>query len=612
MTFLRSRAFRSLDDTYSSAGIARLTGLSRGRVSHLHGAKGPDALPVPDGEGSTESRPLWRGDTVARWCAAAGRRLPPQTAPWLLPGPDGPRLRPAGQQTLHLSQTNLPEAYAAFATRPVNVHIARYTDANGRGPSVWLATALIPSETSSLLGWPRPWPHGSPLNHLVHEILDGLDVDHHSSTDLLGTLVLLPTSAAPHYSALSGDVRLLDLYEADRLGEEDLHDRLRRLSPGDGELADLVTAIGHRLPWWPPGCAAPALVAAWAPDAQRAAQVPPPLADAQTFVRRCESAAAELTGTLSASVEELGTSWWHTAVSGWRPGGYPDHGALPKDCDPAAWQIAAQFNLPPAPDPTGDFWEGLEWVMEHAPSRRLAQDAQKIYGDPNSAGTVVLDLATLPKQVRTILGHRTLPAGEGPVNHRGQRVLDALDAHPSASAGTVLGTWPQLGGPIWCATSPGTTLMALHVPRTQPGPATEDGDATVGAPLEIVIARSETAQPGNPAPVVGMVVTDHDRLQLLPAQGGPAEVAAAVEHAVWHPGDQTLVVGLMPSRNQALVAAVEALVETGPRLTPWSQLAVLVASHPEQPGEDEFIEYCPYCNRHSAAAAKPALQVEPQ
>ncbi|MFF3730761.1 hypothetical protein ACFYXM_10690 [Streptomyces sp. NPDC002476] len=74
------------------------------------------------------------------------------------------------------------------------------------------------------------------------------------------------------------------------------------------------------------------------------------------------------------------------------------------------------------------------------------------------------------------------------------------------------------------------------------------------------------------------------------------EIAAAIEHAVWHPGKPTLVVGLPPSSNAPLVAAVDALVETGPRAIPWEQLTALVGPH-----STDF--YCSYCQPHEADGA---------
>ncbi|MGA5566631.1 hypothetical protein ACPCUV_36440 [Streptomyces platensis] len=545
----------------------------------------------PDAEASTPARPLWRGDTVARWCARSGRRLPPRTASWLLPGPDGPHLRRDGHTTLQLRQEDLPD-HPDLQRPPIDVHVARYTTPGVYEPHVWVVTVLAPGQTNTLLGWPHAWPHGNPLRHLVHEILTDIDTDRDPSVagGLLGTLVLLPTLAEPQYTSLFWEVRLLDLYteDADDQSDEDLQRRMRRLRPSDVELSDLVRALGHKLPWWPPGCATPGLAASWSPDGPRAPEhVPPPLAGAQAFLRRCHSAAADLDSTLRTSVLELGNSLWHQAISGWTRGGYPDHGTLPENCDAAIWQTAVEFNLEPAPATSGDFWDGLEWVMEHAPSQRLAADALRYFGDPSSAGTVVVDTAHLPQPIKAALTeHVSTNTPEGPNgSYRAQRVLDALDAHPHTAAGSVLGTWPTPVGPAWCAASPEPQLTALHVPRTMPAP----GPPT-GTPLEAVLLR--TAEPGAypSAPAIGFVVTDQDQVMLLPGKGHAADLAAAIEHAVWHPGEQTLVVGLTHSTNERLTAAVEALVETGPRTTPWEQLTALVGPHPND-------MYCPYCRR---------------
>ncbi|MEU5436404.1 hypothetical protein AB0G73_23920 [Streptomyces sp. NPDC020719] len=597
MVFLRTRTYRSLADTYSSADIARLTGLSRGRIAQLRSCAEPDALPEPDAEQSTKTRPLWRGDTVARWCARTGRRLPPRTAPWLLPGPDGPHLRRDSHTTLHLHQDGLNAVDARIRhdlERPaIDVHVARYTPPASEGPSVWLAAVLAPGQWRSLMGWPPLWPHGDPLNHLIQEIARDAEPHPEAHSDLLGTLVLLPTLAEPEYTLFPPEVRLLDLYSSDLAGEqqEDLHHRMRRLRADDEELHDLVTALGHRLPWWPPGCATPLLAASWTPGAPRHQDVPPPLAEAQAFVRRCESAADDLTGSLRASVLELGISRWDSSLSGWRPGEDPSHGQLPKGCPPDVWQLAVEFSLPPAPAMTGDFWEGLEWLMEHAPSPRLAQDALAYFGDPGSAGVAAVDTALLPHPVKNALtAHITAATATG--SHRAQRVLDALDDHPDAAAGTQLGHWPAPTGPVWCATSHDDRLIALHVPRRMPAP-----DESTGKPLEIVLLRTASATHHPPAPAVGFVVTDRDQLMLLPALGKPEALAAAIEHTVWHPGIATLVVGLMPSSNEPLVAAVEALLQTGPRTTGFDQLTALVGPHPQR-------GYCSYCRKLGSDASR--------
>ncbi|MCX4826718.1 hypothetical protein OG883_44560 [Streptomyces sp. NBC_01142] len=572
-----TRTNHRLADAYSGADIARLTGLTRGRVSQLRSADESDALPEPDAPGSTPTRPLWRGDTVARWCARTGRRLPPCTASWLMPGPDGPHLRRESQRTLRLQQDDLPDN-PDLRRPPIDVHVARYTAAGDSGPSVWLVTVLAPGEMRRLLGWPHGWPHGSPLDHLVREILADFEPDHRADTDLLGTLVLLPTIAEPEYGSMSGDVRMLQLHKDD-VGDRDadrLHGRLRQLRPSADELRDLAQALGHRLPWWPPGCATPALVSSWAPDALRPPEhVPPPLAGAQAFLRRCESAAAELHGSLRDSVLELGRHRWNRATSGWRGDVFPDHGALPKDCDPEIWQVAVEFNLPPVSATSGDFDEGLEWVMDHAPSQRLARDAERTFGDPGSSGTVLINTNSLPSQLRSLFtNHVTSAVASG--SYRAQRVLDALDAHPGAAAGALLGTWPAITGPAWCATSPGTGLVALHVPRVMPAHA-----SSAGAPLEVVLLRTEpVGSYGQPAPAIGFVITEQDQVLLLPAQGRPVDLAAAIEHAVWHPDVPTPLHGLAPSSNESLVTAVDALVETGPRVTPWEQLTALVAPPP--------------------------------
>ncbi|MCZ0984359.1 hypothetical protein O1L60_47240 [Streptomyces diastatochromogenes] len=318
------------------------------------------------------------------------------------------------------------------------------------------------------------------------------------------------------------------------------------------------------------------------------------MAEAQAFLRRCESAAAELQGTLRDSVLKLGMSRWYMATSGWRRGTLPDHAALPKDCDARIWQVAVEFNLPPIPATSSGYEEGLEWVMDHAPSQRLAHDALRSFADPSSAGTVLIDTNQLPPQLRARFIDRITPAGPSG-SYRAQRVLDALDAHPAAAAGSTLGTWPAATGPAWCATSSGTGLVALHVPRAMTGLT-----SSAGSPLEVVLLRTEPVGGyGQSAPAVGFVITDQDRILLLPAQGLPVELAAAIEHAVWHPEVPTPLQGLARSANESLVAAVDALVETGPRVTPWEELAALVRPRPCQG------DYFPCCGAVAAAAGQP-------
>ncbi|MGX1887570.1 hypothetical protein [Streptomyces sp. NPDC055287] len=81
-----------------------------------------------------------------------------------------------------------------------------------------------------------------------------------------------------------------------------------------------------------------------------------------------------------------------------------------------------------------------------------------------------------------------------------------------------------------------------------PGPS-------IGAPLETVLLRTESVGDYPPAPAIGFMVTDQDRVPVLPVQGGAVELAAAIELAVWHPGVPSLDVGLTPSSNESLIAA---------------------------------------------------------
>ncbi|MCX4673620.1 hypothetical protein OG453_44500 [Streptomyces sp. NBC_01381] len=595
MNLLRSRGtLRNLPPACSSADIARMTGLSKGRITQLRspGTAGTATpLPVPDAEDSTEERPLWRGRTVARWCAASGRRLPVHVASWLLPGPDGPHLEHSGQRTVQLCQE--PGVDADMRRAPVDVHVASYTPHGGpgSGPSLWLATVMAPGESARLLGWPPAWPYGSPLQHLVHELLAGLDPYEEAQGALLGTLVILPTEAEPSFSSYAGLVRLLDLHRSDTTGADelkDLVDRMRQVPAGADEFNDIAAAIGHRLPWWPAGCATPPLVTAWRPGIQLTEPLPPPLAEADAFRRRCEASADRLTGDLAASVRELGDSRWGQASDAWRPGALPDRTALPADCDESVWQVPVRFTLAPEQHAyNGDFWQGLRWLMEHAPSQRLARDAHRIFGDPDSARTVVIDTAQLPACAAPRLTE-AVKAAPASGSYRAQLVLDALDAHPLGAAGAVLGTWPAFAGPGWCATAPGTSLVALHVPRALPA-----FDTTMGAPLETVMLRTVKSDGRyGPAPVIALVVTDQDQLVVLPECGDAADLAAAIEHVVWHPVTPVHLVGLAPSMNEELTGAVKSLIDTTTRSTPWEQLTRLVGPHPED-------GYCMYCRKRS-------------
>ncbi|MFD4475871.1 hypothetical protein ACFWPU_07120 [Streptomyces sp. NPDC058471] len=583
MNLLRSRsAHTTLAPVYSSADIARLTGLSKGRITQLRSpetAGTATLLPTPDAEDSTQERPLWRGSTVARWCASSGRRLPPHMASWMLPGPDGPHLEHSEQRTVQLRQE--PNVDADMRRPPIDVHVASYrpTDGPGSGPSVWLATVMAPGESARLLGWPPAWRRGSPLQDLVHQLLASLDTHHNAQSALLGTLVILPTEAEPSYSSYAGLVRVLDLYRSDKTGADelkDLADRMRQRPAHADEFTDLAAAIGHRLPWWPAGCATPPLVTAWQPGTQLTETIPPPLAEADSFRRRCAATADQLGGDLAASVRELGDSRWGQASDSWRPGAVPDVSALPKECDETVWQVPVRFTLARERHAyNGDFWQGLNWLMEHAPSQRLARDAHRIFGDPDSARTVMIDTAQLPACAAHHLTQAVKPAEAGG-SYRARLVLDALDAQSLCATGARLGTWPTQAGPAWCATDPDTSLIALHVPRALPAPGTD-----AGAPLETVVLRTVSTQGHyGPAPAIALVVTDQDRLMILPECGAAADIAAVIEHVVWHPGVAVHLVGLAASLNEKLTGAVQSLIDTTARSTPWEQLAQLVGPHP--------------------------------
>ncbi|MEU5958186.1 hypothetical protein [Streptomyces sp. NPDC047525] len=479
-----------------------------------------------------------------------------------------------------------PDVDVEMRRPPVDVHVVSYSPQGGpgTGPSLWLVTVMAPGEGSRLFGWPPSWPHGTPLQHLVHKLLS--DSDEEAQGALLGTLVILPTESEPGYTSHSSLVRLIDLYRSETKNADELHDlvhRARQVPVHADELGDLAAAINERLPWWPAGCATPPLVTAWQPGTQLTEALPPPLAEADAFRRRCAATADQLSGDLAASVRELGDSRWGMASDGWRPGALPDWSALPADCDETVWQVPVRFTLAHERHAyTGDFWQGLNWLMENAPSQRLAHDAHRYFGDPDSARAVLVDTAGLPASAAHHLNASVKPV-QASKSYRAQLVLSALDAHPRSAAGVALGTWPALAGPAWCATMPDSNLIALHVPRALP-----DTEAA-GVPLEIVVLRTEKADGRyEPAPAIALVVTDQDNLLVLPECGDADDIAAVIEHVIWHPGVAVHLVGLAPSLNRNLIDVVQSLIDTTARSTPWDQLARLVGPH----SADHACIYC--------------------
>ncbi|MFF2620061.1 hypothetical protein [Kitasatospora sp. NPDC058046] len=602
---------RPMPDSYAIADIASLTGLHRSRISQLHQSNAPDSLPRPDGADSTEARPRWAPETIARWCAKVGRRLDPEIASWLTPGPDGPHLRRADEHIVRLDPDPSAGALGRLAPQPLALHVTHYAPVSGSGPSVWLVTPLAPTETIHLLGWPPRWPHGHPLAHLVHEILADHDGPLPRRGDaLLGTLVLLPTTAKPDHHPLAAEARLLDLYSSDidQPGRQrgDVHDRLRiSRRRGDDELLDLVRAIGHRLPLWHAGCATIELISAWEPeraDHLVPGRLPPPLAPEWSFLQRCEATARTVDDTLAESLHQLGAWRWDTASHDWQPGpyGYLD---LPEGCDPQVWQRPVAFELPPRQPVNGDFWQALEWLMEESPSRLLAENAADYYGDPASAGIAVVDPLLLPQPARDHLAQGITPAPKSS-SYRAHRVVEAFDnaCLSGAARGADLGRWPLPGGPTWCATAEGTALVAVHVPRRTPAPhepvtapvgldsagaPAGPDEVPVGQPLEVVFVPTAT-----PAVFVGLVLTDTDQTLMLPALGDAETLAAAVEHVAWHPGERALPVGLPRARSRALVTAIAARLLAGTACVGWQELTLLVGEHDKRP--------CHYCTRRPA------------
>ncbi|MEV0498099.1 hypothetical protein AB0I84_10910 [Streptomyces spectabilis] len=92
--------------------------------------------------------------------------------------------------------------------------------------------------------------------------------------------------------------------------------------------------------------------------------------------------------------------------------------------------------------------------MDHAPSRRLAADAHRIFRDPDSARTVVIDTTHLPDSAAAQLTGALTPGRAGPKSPRPLRP-GRPRRPPLGVTGACLGTWPALTGPAWCATAPG-------------------------------------------------------------------------------------------------------------------------------------------------------------
>ncbi|MFJ5829540.1 hypothetical protein [Streptomyces sp. NPDC093089] len=85
------------------------------------------------------------------------------------------------------------------------------------------------------------------------------------------------------------------------------------------------------------------------------------------------------------------------------------------------------------------------------------------------------------------------------------------------------------------------------------------------------------------------MTTDRDRVVILPDCSEADRLAAVIEYTVWHSGSTVNVVGLVPSLNEKLIEAVESLLNTTPRTTPWNQLERLAGPHPQR----EACYYCP-------------------
>ncbi|MFD8698949.1 hypothetical protein [Kitasatospora purpeofusca] len=504
-----------------------------------------------------------------------------------------------------------------MAADPISLHVTCYQNADRLGGAeVWLVTPLAPSESIDLLGWPPGWPNGSPLADLVVQLIDDFDNPVRWKPDaLMGTLVLLPTTAHGSFREASDDVRMMELYSSDANPAPcrgDLHERLRHVHRSNGrELLDLVAAIGHRLPLWPAGCATTELVATWEldPEVRISGGLPPPLESVRAFAQRCESVARSQADPISASLRALGSAWWTISAGRWAQGNQHS-GALPEKCDPAVWQVPVQFQLPTTVAYVGPLFDGLDWLMEQSPSRRLAEDALAIFGDPSSAGIAVMDLDSLPRQVRALLEQGTRPSKHPPTSLRARRVVEALDHFPGAVHGVRTLEWVQPGGPVWCADIEGTSLFAFHVSRRAaaeaesvytpvghsgpvPGPTNQ---SQVGRAIEVAFVPTVSGG-GASRGAVGFIITDSDQLLLLPAIGDAGELASAIEHMTWHEGRRSLPVGLPPVHSRQLANAVAARLQGKTALVSWERLGVMVGDHPDERA------YCYYCRQQEGGDA---------
>lgn len=553
---------------YGSVGLqelARLAGLSRSRISQLK-----DQLPDPDASDSTDKRPRWQRETAVRGLVSLGRRPEPTEASWLLPGPDGPRLTFVGGEVMAVAGARLLSQYDQMET--LRVHVRTYVDPATQR-KLWLATPLLPTEIWKLTA--ATGPQQRPLERLAAVLVDQDDALG-PPLQVPGTIVLLPTSTSsgsvlwdPNPPQIADVVRTRTGVNID-----DLH------SANDpDELRNVVTAIGHRLPLWPPDCATAELVALWRPEPAPAVrcEIPPLMEDAWRYHELCRATANRAPQPLAPLIKEMGRTYWDSKLPHYVKYSPDRSGWVPEQYDDTIWTPALDVRLPDIThDPSVDWWDAASWVLavDDVPAW-LADATAQYYGDPDSVGVIALQLANLPTQAVAVLGGAGQPAGEGQRSQRARRVEDAL-----AGFGPVrVDHWPTASPVHWRART--DACIAVHVPRLVAPPE------AIGEPLEIGIVATRES----PERAAGVIITVTGQVALLPNIGGAGHLAAAIEHLVWHPGLPVPLCGLYDNAaSEPLRDAIDALIASGGRTVPWRQLAGLVGEHPTP---NCFIAGCP-------------------
>jgi len=550
------------------ADVAQVAGWHRTRISQLR-----DSMPPADGIGSTEARPRWSGSTIAEFLAKEGRRPDPEVASWLVQGPDGPKLSKRDTAVITLQRTGPTPFYDA---PPLQVHVATYVDYNTYR-RVWLATVLAPSDPWQIFGVGRGWGEHSEttLAHLVRQLQEQVEGQPRIKgfRHLIGTLVVLSTDCTPGAVTAGGrwrdgTTRIVDVFED--WDEAELDNRAD-VDPTTADLyPHLAAALGHRLPYWPYACNTPDLVGAWDPKLERGVPctIPPPAADAYLFLQMCEGTARTINGEeLAESLVELGREYWDLMAMPYTGLDSRDETSLPDWADPEVWQMAVDIQLPEVPEPSrrADIFTALRWTQtaENLPPR-LAEAARRYFGDPDSAGVVVVDLTTLPAHVAEVLekaDRRSDPPGRTSLQARA--IATALDSYPQVT----VDTWPTPGHPAWRGRIEGQPLVAVHVPRLM------SVHAGNGEPVELVVVKPVQV---DGAGAVGFVVTATGVVMMLPDHGSAERLAAAVEHVAAKPGEPTPIPGIPGPYSETLVTALQGALAAGTATIPWRRVLGMV------------------------------------